>query len=449
MNVVKPRDGMVIRESCRLAEGTYILPHGLHIEGANVILDGAGATLIGPASDTCGITAYHADGLTLANLRIRGYKHGVSVTDSKGLTITDCDISGTAEIPANTIFLDIWKPADEPYGGALLLVRVEDTVVRANLLLHQQNGVLAYHCRRLRVQGNNASYCSGFGFHLYDTSDSIFEGNHADYCCRFEPREGGLHFGHMGADAAGFVAVRGSSRNVFRRNAARLGGDGFFLAGMGPDGVLRGCDDNLFEENDGSLSPNIAFEATFCQRNVFRRNFADRCNFGFWLGFSASSRLEDNRMVMNRQAGIAVENGRGFRVSGNTFQANGHGLLLWSHYVEQFAQALPDRLTSGEWQIEGNTLTRNGKGIRIAANQDHGIRPGPEADLARMELRPRQHRIIGNDIQDNRIGIELFCTDDTVIERNILNRNVEANLRQDDASGTIVRNNLGAAGAYL
>jgi len=253
----------------------------------------------------------------------------------------------------------------------------------------------------------------------------------------------------MGADAAGFIAVGGSSRNVFRRNAARLGGDGFFLAGLGPDGAPNGCDNNLFEENDGSLSPNIAFEATFCRGNVFRRNYADRSNFGFWLGYSAETLIEESRMVMNRQAGVAVENGRACRVIGSTFHANGHGVLLWSRHVDQFAEAFPDRLTSSDWQIEGNVMTRNGKGIRIAANQDHGIRPGPEEDDLREELRPYDHRIVGNDIQDNRIGIELYRTRETLVERNILNRNVESNLRQDDALGTIARNNLGAAGAYL
>lgn len=449
MKTIVPTDGAVITESCRLAEGTYVLPRGLSIGASSVCVDGHGTTIIGPSTEAAGLTISGSRGVTIRGLRIRGFYHGIAARDAEGLVLSECDISGTAEVPPNTIFLDIWKPAEGAYGGAILLEAVEDAELTDNLLMHQQNGLLAYRCRRLRVTRNNASYNSGFGFYLNGTTDSLFENNHADYCCRFEPREGGLHYGHMGADAAGFVAVLGSSRNIFRRNAARLGGDGFFLAGMTPDGELKGCDDNLFEENDGSLSPNIAFEATFCRGNVFRSNYADRCNYGFWLGYSAETTLESNRMVMNRQAGIAVENGVRFSVIGNQFQANGHGILLWSRWLEAFAKAVPDRLTSADWEIARNTFTRNGKGIRIAANQDHGIRPGPAADEVREELRPRDHRIRENDIQDNRIGIELFRTDDTLIERNILHRNVEANLRQDDARNTIARNNLGSAGGYL
>jgi parallel beta-helix repeat protein len=449
METIQPSDGMEIRKSCRLAEGTYLVPNGITIAAPGITIEGAGTRLYGVGGSGTGIRLSGVDGVTLRGVHLSGYEHGIRARDLSGLTIDGCTISATAEVAPNTVFLDIWRKADNAYGGAILLDRVRDATVDSCLMQHQQNGLLTYGCSGLAVTRNHASYNSGFGFHLFGTCESRFEDNCADYCCRFEPREGGLHYGHMGADAAGFLAVCGSSRNVFRRNAARLGGDGFFLAGLSPDGTPCGCNDNLFEANDGSLSPNIAFEATFCRGNVFRDNYADRSNYGFWLGFSWDTTLEGDRMVMNRQAGIAVENGHGFRILDNTFQANGHGILLWSVFVEQFAQAFPDSLTSYDWQIEHNVMTRNGKGVRIAADQDHGIRPAPADRSGRPETRPRGHRIIGNDIQDNRIGIELVRCDGTVIERNILNRNVEANVRQDDAQDTLVRNNLGSAGGYL
>jgi parallel beta-helix repeat protein len=144
-----------------------------------------------------------------------------------------------------------------------------------------------------------------------------------------------------------------------------------------------------------------------------------------------------------------VENGHGMTVRGNTFQANGHGILLWTKFVEQFAAQFPESLTSYDWTIEENVFTRNTKAIRIAADQDHGIRNMPEEKSGRAECRPRAHTIRKNDIQDNRLGIELYKTDGTVVEGNLLNRNVEANLRQDDCDGTVARNNLGSGGGYL
>lgn len=447
--MVVPTDGMVLRHDVCLRPGVYFLPKGLTVASDGISIEGNGALLIGAGREGVGVRIEGRKGVTLRSLRLAEYRHGVHASDCQGLRLTSLGVTSTAEIAANTVFLDVWLPAEQAYGGGILLSHCRDSVVEECDVQHQQSGLLLYDCSGLSVMRNLANYNSGYGVHLYGTSDSVFESNSADYCCRFEPREGGRHFGHMGADATGFLAVHGSCRNTFRRNTARLGGDGFFLAGLAPDGTKCGCDDNLFEENDGSLSPNIAFEATFCRGNVFRGNYADRCNYGFWLGFSWDTVIDGNRMVMNRQAGIAVENGHGYTVTNNTFQANGHGVLLWTKRVEAFAEAYPESLTSYDWTIDRNTFTRNGKGIRIAADQDHGIRNLPDQGDDRTATRPRDHRITGNDIQDNRVGIDLSSADTTLIEGNLLNRNVEANVRQDDCANTTMRNNMGAAGGYL
>src|SRR5919109_1412694 len=167
---------------------------------------------------------------------------------------------------------------------------------------------------------NLANYCSGFGFHLYDTCDSTFADNYADYCCRYYLSEASSH---LGADAAGFLIVYKSCNNIFRKNYARLSGDGFFLAGLTPDGIDGGCNHNLFEENDASYSPNNAFEGVFSRGNIYRGNKANHSNYGFWLGFSSDCILTNNQIYSNRQAGIAVENGVHFKVMDNDIQNNG------------------------------------------------------------------------------------------------------------------------------
>ena len=431
------------------------MPRGLRIAGDGITLDGHGATLIGDNRQGAGITVEGHTGVTIRNLRVRDFYHGIVARQAHDLTIESVQCTSTAEVAANTVFLDIWRPAQEAYGGGVLLVEVENAEIHDNDWQHQMNGLLAYGCRRLIVRRNNSSYCSGFGIYLHETCDSVFEENHADYCCRYEPRDkptplvGAHSCGHMGADAAGFVIVQRSCRNVFRRNFARLGGDGFFLAGRNTAGDDVGCNDNLFEENDGSLSPNIAFEATFSTGNIFRRNWADRSNFGFWLGYSTRNVIEGNRMLFNRQAGIAAEHAVACQVRDNDFQSNGHGVLLWTRYVREFYDGLPDNRTVRDWLIEHNHFCRNGTAIAILADRDHGIRPAPDAERGIPELRPRGHVIRENDIQDNRVGIHLACADGTVIEQNKINKNVEADLRFEDDRDTRLGHNLGLRGAYL
>lgn len=452
---IVPNGGMVIRTDTVLQPGVYLLPEGIIIDGDNVTLDGNGATIVGQGRRGAGITVVGRSKVTIRNVRIRDFYHGIVVRNGQQITIDRNDITSTAEVEQHTIFLNIWTAVEDAYGAGILFDNVTDSNVIGNELSHQMNGLLTYNCRRLNVRRNNASYCSGFGFHLFETSDSVWEDNWADYCNRYEPRDpdqpviGVGSVGHMGADATGFLIVHNSCNNIFRRNFARCGGDGFFLAGRSPSGADVGCNDNLFEENDGSLSPNIAFEATFSSGNIFRNNWADRCNFGFWLGYSTRNVIEGNRMLYNRQAGLAVEHGVECEVRNNDFQSNGHGILLWTKYVKMFYDDETCNRTSRDWTIEHNRFLRNDFGIAIRVDRDHGIRPVPEEDANLDDMRPKNHAIRHNDIQDNRVGIHLHGADGTVIEKNKINKNVEVDIRRDDDRDTTLGHNLGLRGAYL
>lgn len=423
MRGVEPTDGMLITQNTKLKPGVYVLPRGITVAADGVTLDGNGALILGNDRTGSGVTVDGHDNVTVKNLRVQAFYHGIAARHCRRLTVSGCRVTSTAEVPQSTIFLDIWLDAGHAYGGGIFLHDVVDSRVVENDLQHQMNGLLTYDCRDLLVRGNVANYCSGFGIHLYGTRNSRFEENTADFCCRYQPR--GPRTGHMGADATGFLIVHGACNNVFRRNNARMGGDGFFLAGLTPQGEHLGCNDNLFEENDGSYSPNIAFEATFSSGNVYRDNVANACNYGFWMGFSSYSTIENNQIEGNRQAGIGTENGFDFDVRGNTFRDNAHGVLLWSKYIPAFAEAVPENDTSYDWRIEGNTFDGNRKAIRIAADQDHGIRPlDPSGRWGQSAPRPHDHSVRKNAFTGNVTGIELVDAEATTIEDNQFRDNV-------------------------
>lgn len=403
-----------INKDTQLEPKIYSLPEGITIDADNVTLDGQGATILGTDQIGEGIRVSGRKNIVIKNLRILSFYHGISIKNSSDLEITNCTVTGTAEVPSNTLFLDIWKPASDAYGAAIFLNEVTEATIHDNDLQHQMNGLLSYHCKRLTVKNNLANYCSGFGFHLYDTCDSTFADNYADYCCRYYLSGAGSH---LGADAAGFLIIYKSCNNIFRKNYARLGGDGFFLAGLTPDGIDVGCNHNLFEENDASYSPNNAFEGVFSKGNIYRRNKANHSNYGFWLGFSSDCTLANNQIYNNRQAGIAVENGVHFEVLDNDIQNNAHGILIWTRSYE-FLRNVPNmNVTSSDWLMERNKLIQNRKAIRIAANQNHGVRPLDGEDPS---LPPHNHRIQNNEIRGNLIGIELEKAQDTQMHENTL-----------------------------
>jgi len=418
-------NGLRINKDTQLEPRVYLFPEGITIDADNITLDGHGATVIGVDKTGEGIRVSDRKNISIKNLRVMNYYHGISIRKSKEIEISNCSITSTSEIQANTLFLDIWKPATEAYGGAIYLEQVTNAKIHDNDLQHQMNGILSYQCNGLEVTNNNASYCSGFGFHLFETCDSTLADNYADYCCRYYLGKDGSH---LGADTAGFLIIFKSCNNIFRKNYARLGGDGFFLAGLTPDGIDVGCNNNLFEENDASYSPNNAFEGVFSRGNIYKRNKANHSNYGFWLGFSRDCMIKDNQIHHNRHAGIAVENGIHFEVMENDIQNNAHGILLWTRFYD-FLKTVPDiNLTSSDWLIERNKFLQNKKAIRIAANQNHGVRP---LEGENSSIPPSNHIIQNNEIRDNVIGIELENVKDTLMNQNVLN-NLVANHKESN-----------------
>ena len=186
---------MIITQDTILQEGVHFVPEGISIEADGVTLDGNGALLVGLERAGRGVSVVNRQGVKIKNLRLQEFHHGIFCSGCRELTITACQVASTAEVAANTIFLDIWLPVEQAYGGGILLANSQDSLVTNNDLQHQMAGLLAYGCSRLTIRENNACYCSGWGFHLYESRESLYEDNCADYCCRWEPRGG--RKGHM------------------------------------------------------------------------------------------------------------------------------------------------------------------------------------------------------------------------------------------------------------
>src|SRR5690242_7736676 len=131
-NRVVPKDGMVIGEDTTLKPGVYHLPNGLSIESDGVTLDGNGAVLVGANREGRGIRLEGRSGVTIKNVRLRDYYHGIHARACKSLILAGNQITSTSEVAPNTIFLDIWLGPEEAYGGAILLWEVSDSLIAEN-----------------------------------------------------------------------------------------------------------------------------------------------------------------------------------------------------------------------------------------------------------------------------------------------------------------------------
>ena len=412
-----PQDGMKIDCNTRLARGVYYLPHGIEIVKDGITLDGNGALLIGEGFAGRGVVVNRHSGVNIRNLQVERYYHGIWVNASANIRIERCHITRTHEVAGPDVFLDIWLDHSQAYGAGIIFNGVIDSSICDNDLQHQQNGVMLYGCHKVEVARNNASFNSGAGMLLFESSDNAIQSNIADFCCRiynYRGRDGAAY--HNGADAAALVMMCNSSRNHISHNLLRGGGDGVFLGGFHKDQIKTPCNDNVFEHNDGSWSPNIAFEATFSEHNIFRHNKADNCNYGFWLGYSSHTTVADNSIVGNRIAGVAIEQGHHNAIRHNTFARNRDGVQFWVGARPAFTNFYPECAESYETDIADNEFTRHDSAIRIWTEREAAA------------LRCHNFRITGNTISDNRIAAQIERVRDSIIQNNRIKNNVESGL---------------------
>lgn len=210
------------------------------------------------------------------------------------------------------------------------------------------------------IRGNEASHCGNVGIYLLASCDNEVLGNAAEHCIRYTDR-----FWCDTADSAGIMLEHGSNRNRIIGNNLRYSGDGFFIRAQN----CEPSNDNLVSDNDGSHSPNNAFEAGFSSGNVFERNVANHSNYGFWLGYSSRTTVRGNEMRSNRFDGIAIEHGRNNRIESNLIAHNRNGIRLWSGPVLA-GHELPD--ASPNYAITGNTIEES-RDCAISASPDHRI----------------------------------------------------------------------------
>jgi len=417
-----PTNGMVIAQDTALCAGTYHLPDGISIGAAGVTLDGGGAELVGDNAGT-GLTANARAGLTVRNLNVRGYDYGMRFSNCDDLTVESCTVRQTKELSEGDVFLDVFDGPTGSYGYAVWLRYCDGATIRNNDVRDQQNGIGLFDCSQAEVEGNDASDNTGWGITLYNTSDSTVEDNVADDCTR-------LYGDWSGADAAALLMIAGSSRNRILNNQFRRGGDGVFLKGSRENVDPRPCNDNHFSGNDCSDSPNNGFEATFSSGNVFEDNTADRCNFGWWLGYSWNSEVRNNQARDNRTAAAAIEHGYDNVISDNIFRGNDVGIWLWTDDDPSLIEAFPNNDDSHGYIVEGNTLEDNRYGLYCGA--EVADRP----DLASFD-----YTVAGNTFRANETGLKFVRTRSSIIQGNVFEDNSTAGVHLQDCDSNTLYNN--------
>ncbi len=354
----------------------------LVVRASHVTIDGRGATLVGagqvgdPKSlETAGvgITIEGAVGVTVKNLKVRGFATGLVLRHCRAVMITDCDLSDNYHNPKHG-----W--GELPPRGGIRLEDVHQSVIRHNHANRVWDALHLVDSDDNLVEDNDFSHCSNTCAKLWHSSHNQFLNNNLSYGIRIDRAAGEVH----ARDSTSVLIETGSNDNYWYRNDITHGGDGIFIRPLNR-WVSRG---NVFVENDTSYANNNCVES-WSPGNTFIRNAANHGSYGFWLGGSDQTVLIGNEAAFNgltngyhnapepgfRHGGIVIVGGPSShtRIEGNYLHDNnGAGLAFRGDSGSQ-----GQRWRTEHWVVQQNRIANNrfgvwgrwGEAILMAANE--------------------------------------------------------------------------------
>ncbi|MCO5296321.1 MAG: right-handed parallel beta-helix repeat-containing protein [Fimbriimonadaceae bacterium] len=376
---VRLTPGLVLSKSATVAKGVYALPNAsddgssaaIVVEGDGITVDFHGAVLEGTPPDTApdqragtGVIV-KGKNVTIKNLVVRGYRHGLIARNVPGLKILDSDFSynwkqhllSTLEREDGADWMSFHQNEKDEwlrYGEGIYLRGCGGFEVRGCTVVGGQSGLMLTECDNGKIWNNNFSFLSALGLGMYRSSRNVVMHNNIDWCVRGHSE--GVY--NRGQDSAGILVYEQSNFNTFAYNSVTHGGDGFFLwAGQTTMDTGRGgCNDNLLYANDFSHAPTNGIEATF-SRNTFANNLILECWHGIWGGYSYDTKVLGNVFGLNAE-GIALEHGQDIAVRGNVFRRDLTALAFWQNDTQDPNWAYPKNrdTRSRDTLVEGNVF---------------------------------------------------------------------------------------------
>lgn len=257
------------------------------IKASGITIDGKGASVVGAtegdpkAFQETGISAEGVSGVTLKNVKAKGWKTGLTVKNGEKWTVEGCDFSDNFHDPK-------FGWGENGRRGGIVFTGVKQSKLLKNRANNVWDGCVLVDCDENLLEGNDFSHTSNTCLKMWNSSGNIIQDNILSHGIRKDPGE--VH----ARDSTSVLIESGSNRNRFLRNDCTYGGDGIFIR------VLNGwvSTDNYFEENDCSYANNNCVEA-WSPRNTWVRNKANHGSYGFWLGASDQNVLIGNEASFN------------------------------------------------------------------------------------------------------------------------------------------------------
>ncbi|MBN1419971.1 MAG: right-handed parallel beta-helix repeat-containing protein, partial [Planctomycetes bacterium] len=174
---------LVVTSDLTLEEGA-VLARPIVIRASHVTLDGNGATVRGPGKagapasfEGVGISAEGCSGVAIRNIKVRGFRVGIAVSDGEGWRIEGCDVSGNFHDPE-------YGWGDLGRFGGMVLTRMARSAIRGSTAHAVWNAIDLVECHDNIIAGNDFSHTSNVCAKLWTSSRNVFADNDLSYGLR-------------------------------------------------------------------------------------------------------------------------------------------------------------------------------------------------------------------------------------------------------------------------
>lgn len=379
----------------------HIVGYTLAVERDNVVIDGAGYSLLG-RDNYAGVFVQERNGVTLRNLNISGFSYGI--------LFTWFSYGDTSRQRSNTATNN--KLSNNSYG-----IYINDfssgNIISGNTITNNTHGIYLGSGSNNFLR-NNRMDNNTFGFFVYGASvktntndidqSNTVNGKPVIYWVNQQDKETPLD--------VGYLALVNCSNITVKNLDLSLKGQGMLLVGLKNSTITN----NKISDNDN----------------------------GVWLVASENNTISENILTGNKYDAIYISSSSNNKIIGNKFTGNGFNGTPAAQVLGAVGQAALWLTGSSNNTISGNTIVGNGEGIDLQGS------PGNIID--RNELLGNngtaihffdciENNVTANTITgNNNWGIKLWSSNQNTVYANIITNNSFGILLDSAAENKIIGN---------
>lgn len=281
--------------------------HHVLVDGDSVFVDGLTYT-------GCLIRIENSDSVIIRNFPLAmHFFYAVRVINSTNVRIENNNFSLNKSDSAG--WINIWAGPNAALGGGILLEDSRNIGIHYNLLKEQNDGIAAYACKHLEINGNDLSWNTAFGIRLYFSDSSSVHHNLARHIRKPNTNPAGC---------AGLLMIGSRENGVFYNDFSQsengIYQDQYQYSGIASNSVIA------YNECSGAL--HTALTSLYSGGNELRANVCSYSLRGMVLDYSFNTVIDSNIIMENHHSGISIDRGFQNRIRNNFLSANPIGIDL-------------------------------------------------------------------------------------------------------------------------